>query len=232
DLAGHSSCSRTDPDRPAGRRRPRHHARQRRPALPPPAAGGTHMLDLLIRGGTVVDGTGAPARLADIGVRDGRVVTEVNGESATRTIDADGLVVAPGFVDLPTHHDAQLSWDPTASPSIFHGVTTIVGGNCGFTLAPAGAEHADYLMRMMARVEGIPVDALSTGLSWVLTSYEDWLGRFDGAIAVNAGFLVGHCALRRSVMGADATEREAKDDEIARMQQLLGDALRAGGLGF
>src|SRR5437763_4048536 len=178
------------------------------------------MLDLLIRGGTVVDGTGAAGHLADIGVR------------ATRTIDADGLVVAPGFVDLHTHYDAQLSWDPTASPSIFHGVTTIVGGKCGFTLAPAGAEHADYLMRMMARVEGIPVDALSTGLSWDWTSYEDWLGRFDGAIAVNAGFLVGHCALRRSVMGANATEREAKDDEIARMQQLLGDALRAGGLGF
>ena len=190
------------------------------------------MLDLLIRGGTVVDGTGAPARTADIGVRDGLLVTDVDGESATRTIDAGGLVVAPGFVDLHTHYDAQLSWDPTASPSIFHGVTTVIGGNCGFTLAPAGPEHADYLMRMMARVEGIPVDALSTGLPWDWTSYEDWLGRFDGSIAVNAGFLVGHCAIRRSVLGADATEREAKDDEIAEMQRLLSDALRAGGLGF
>ena len=190
------------------------------------------MLDLLIRGGTVVDGTGAAARRTDIGVRDGLLVTDVDGESATRTIDADGLVVAPGFVDLHTHYDAQLTWDPTASPSIFHGVTTVIGGNCGFTLAPAGAEHADYLMRMMARVEGIPVDALSTGLAWDWASYEDWLGRFDGSIAVNAGFLVGHCALRRSVMGAEATEREAKDDEIAEMQRLLADALRAGGLGF
>src|SRR4051812_46072256 len=138
------------------------------------------MLDLLIRGGTVVDGTGRTRRRADVGVRDGRIVTDLDGQTARRTIDAYGLVVAPGFVDLHTHYDAQLFWDPTASPSTLHGATTVIGGNFGVTPAPAGPDHADYLMRMMARGGGMPLEALATRPPWGWGGGEDWGGRPGG----------------------------------------------------
>ncbi|HEY2997647.1 MAG TPA: amidohydrolase family protein [Acidimicrobiales bacterium] len=194
------------------------------------------MLDLIIRGATVVDGTGAPGRPGDIGVRAGRIVAVAGPgavtEDAAEVLDATGLVVCPGFVDPHTHYDAQLFWDPLATPSNVHGVTSIVAGNCGFTLAPLHAEDADYLRRMMARVEGMPLAALEQGVDWAWESFGDYLARLDGRIGVNAGFMVGHCALRRYVMGADAVGHEATPDQLDAMVRLLHESIEAGGLGF
>jgi len=198
------------------------------------------MLDLIIRGATIVDGTGSPGRPGDIGVADGRIVavtdraTDPDGitDAAAEVLDADGLVVCPGFVDPHTHYDAQLFWDPLASPSNVHGVTSIVGGNCGFTLAPLHADDADYLRRMMAKVEGMPLAALENGVDWQWESFGEYLDRLDGRIGVNAGFMVGHCALRRYVMGADAIGNEATPAQLDAMVSLLRTSIEAGGLGF
>lgn len=193
------------------------------------------MYDLVLAGGQVVDGSVAPPRTCDVAVRDGRIVEvgSVTGEAARR-IDASGLVVAPGFIDLHTHYDAQAFWDPTLSPSPLHGVTTVVGGNCGFTIAPLSDEpdDGDYLMHMLARVEGMPLESLRDGVPWDWRTTGEYLDRLDGTLTPNAGFLVGHSALRRVVMHDAATERAATADEVAAMSQLLADGLRAGALGF
>lgn len=191
------------------------------------------MIDYVIRGATVVDGTGAPSRRADIGVDGDQIVAlgEVD-DSAKRELDATGLMVAPGIVDPHTHYDAQLFWDPTASPSNLHGVTTVIGGNCGFTLAPIDARDADYIRRMMAKVEGMPLVALEDGVPWSWSTFAEYLDSLEGSLGVNAGFLVGHCALRRKVMGEDRHSEVASDEEIAAMRALLSESLSAGGLGF
>src|SRR5262245_20726719 len=191
------------------------------------------MLDLIIKGGLVVDGTGAPGVVADLGVRDGRIVAIGSvDETAEEVFDATGLVVSPGIVDPHTHYDAQLLWDPSASPSSSHGVTTVIGGNCGFTIAPLVPGDADYLRKMMAKVEGMPLAALEHGTDWGWETLAEYLDRMDGNIAVNAGFLGGPSAIRRYVMGGEAIGNPAGPDQIEAMRAELRTAIEAGALGF
>ncbi|MFI6371130.1 amidohydrolase family protein [Streptomyces sp. NPDC050546] len=194
------------------------------------------MLDHVIKGATVVDGTGAPGFTADIGIRDGRIAAiGTTTEEARTTEDATGLVLAPGFVDPHTHYDAQLFWDPYATPSLNHGVTTVAGGNCGFTLAPLNPdrpEDADYTRRMMSKVEGMALVALEEGAPWSWHSFGEYLDALEGRIAVNAGFMVGHCALRRYVMGPEAVGGQPSAEQLAEMVRLLREAMDAGAWGF
>ncbi len=191
--------------------------------------------DLKITGGRIVDGTGAPAFAGDIGVKDGRIVAvgAVEGEAA-ETIDAAGAVVAPGFIDCHTHYDAQLFWDPMLSPSVYHGVTTVLAGNCGFTLAPLSGRQEDsaYLLSMLSRVEGMPIESLEAAIKPDWTSFGGYLDGFDGKLAINTAFLVGHSALRRAVMGERAVGNEATPEELEAMKALLRKSLEEGGCGF
>jgi len=191
------------------------------------------MFDVVIRNGLVIDGTGSPGQTADVAIRDGRIVAigEVS-DNGNHEIDAEGLVVAPGFVDVHTHFDAQVFWDTTLSPSPLHGVTTVISGNCGFTIAPLEPEHGDYMMRMLARVEGMPLASLQQGVPWNWRTFGEYLDAIDGSLMPNAGFLVGHSALRRTVMGERSVGEFASDDELRAMKELLAESIAAGGLGF
>ena len=190
-------------------------------------------LDLLIKNGTIIDGTGLPGYRADLGVRDGRIerIGKID-EEATRTIDADGLIVTPGFIDVHTHYDVQLDWDPIASPSMQHGVTTVLTGNCGFTLYPAKPEDVDWLAGMLTRVEGMSREAMAEGFQWRGGNFEQYWARLEGKLGLNVGGYVGHCAIRRMVMGHDASEREATAEEIAAMQELVRESMRQGAIGL
>ncbi len=191
------------------------------------------MLDLKITGGTVVDGTGAPGVRADVGIRDGRIVAiGTIDEEAKASVDATGRIVAPGFVDAHTHYDAQVFWDPRLSPSCYHGVTTVMAGFCGFSIAPITPEAADYIMPMLARVEGMPLETLKVGVPWNWRSFGEYLAAFEGKIGLNAGFFAGHSPIRRIVMGERAVGEKATPEDIVAMQALLGKSIEEGAMGF
>jgi len=191
-------------------------------------------LDLLIRNGTIVDGSGAARYRGDVGVQDGRIV-EVGrvGSVAERTIDADGLIVAPGFVDGHTHMDAQVAWDPIGSCSCWHGVTTVIMGNCGFALAPCRPEEREWFARCLTAVEDIPTEAMLTGIDWRWETFPEYLANVDRLPkAINYGVYIGHSALRMYVMGKRALSEVATEDDLARMAAAVREAMRAGAIGF
>ena len=192
------------------------------------------MHDLVIRGAMMADGVGNPLIPADVAVRDERIV-EVGDvtESARETVDADGLVLAPGIVDVHTHYDAQLTWDSQATPSPSLGVTTVVMGNCGFSIAPCPPERREQMARNLAEVEGMPVAALEAGIDWSFESFPEYLAllRRKGCYP-NAGVFVGHSAVRTTVLGAEASDRAASEDEIATMRDMVKEAVEAGAIGF
>jgi N-acyl-D-aspartate/D-glutamate deacylase len=189
------------------------------------------MLDLALRGGTVIDGTGAPRVRADVGIRERRIAAIGDVGAAARDLDVEGLIVSPGFIDIHTHFDAQAFWDPLLTPSILHGVTTVFGGNCGFSIAPLSNDSAEYVRPMLSRVEGMPIESLAAGVPWDWTTTEEFLERLEGRLALNSGWLVGHSALRAAVMGRDAKSR-ATPAQLEAMRSLLRDGLRAGAMGF
>ncbi len=195
---------------------------------------GAMTADLVIRGGTVVDGTGAPGYEADVAVTDG-VISQVGKRlNGARTLDASGQVVTPGFVDIHSHYDAQVFWDPALTPSSFHGVTSVVAGNCGFSLAPCRPEQRDLLARTLQHVEDMDLATLEIGIPWDFETFPEYLDSVErhGA-ALNFGCYIGHTAVRLYVMGEEGYDREqATPDEVARMQDVVRTAMTAGAMGF
>ena len=191
-------------------------------------------LDLLIRNGTIVDGSGAARYPGDVAVQDGRIVEIGRVRSAAeRIIDADGLVVAPGFVDGHTHMDAQVAWDPIGSCSCWHGVTTVIMGNCGFALAPCRPEEREWFARCLTAVEDIPTEAMLAGIDWTWETFPEYLATVDRLPkAINYGAYIGHSALRMYAMGKRALSEPATEEDLARMTAAVKEAIRAGSMGF
>jgi N-acyl-D-aspartate/D-glutamate deacylase len=193
------------------------------------------MLELLIRGATVVDGSGAPAKQADVGVRNGKIVTVGTArERAARTVDAGGLCLMPGIVDVHTHYDAQVTWDPTLSPSVSLGVTTAILGNCGFGIAPCPARLRETVVRNLSVVEGMDLGALLHGTRWEFETFSEYLDALERIRPLaNVGVLAGHSTIRTAVMGEEASTRAAPTgEELSEMRRLVREALRAGAAGF
>jgi N-acyl-D-amino-acid deacylase len=190
--------------------------------------------DLLIKNGMVIDGTGLPRYRADVGVRYGRIVTIGRiREGAREVIDAEGQVVAPGFVDGHTHMDAQIFWDPLGTSSCWHGITTVVMGNCGFTLAPCAAADRHLVIRNLQRAEDIPPEAMEAGIEWRWTTFPEFLDCLESLPkGINYAGYIGHSALRTYVMGERAFDQPATEDDLRAMERELRDAIRAGAIGF
>jgi N-acyl-D-aspartate/D-glutamate deacylase len=191
------------------------------------------MAELVIRGGSVIDGTGAPARRADVAIEGDRIVEIGADLSGSRTLDASGCVVAPGFIDIHTHYDAQVFWDPALTPSCFHGVTTVVAGNCGFSIAPTRAAQRDVIARTLENVEDMNPATLAAGIPWDFETHPEYLASISRrGSALNFGAYVGHTAVRLYVMGEAAYERTASDAEVARMCQVVRESIEAGAVGL
>ncbi|HMF03367.1 MAG TPA: amidohydrolase family protein, partial [Acidimicrobiia bacterium] len=189
--------------------------------------------DLVIRGGTVIDGSGSPGRRADVAVTGDRITGIGDGLDGARTLDAAGHVVAPGFIDIHTHYDAQVFWDPALTPSSWHGVTSVVAGNCGFSIAPCHPEHRDLMVHTLEHVEDMSPATLKAGVPWDFETFPEYLDSVERrGTVINYSAYVGHTALRLWVMGDDGYEREATEDELLRMQAVLREAVEAGAAGF